>query len=94
MPIFVKPGGLVEDVQHGYKLDPGECHTFMSFSDLAAAMIELADSPSDFWDWKDVSIVPQSVGARIEYKVLYILGKGLVACYFQKLYMYLRVWLP
>ncbi|KAK5081503.1 hypothetical protein LTR05_007634 [Lithohypha guttulata] len=91
---FMKPGGLVSDVERGHELSLDECHTFMSFLDLAAAMIEVADTGDDRWDMKDVSLVPQTVGARFEYMAPYVLGKGLVACFFPQLYMSLRAWIP
>ena len=92
--IFVKPGGLVKDVQRGYKLSLEEMHTFMSFLDLAAAMIEVAETDGDRWNMKDVSIIPQTSGARFEWKAPYVLSKGLLAYFFPQLYIYVRAWLP
>ena len=40
----------------------------MSFLDLAAAIIEVAEAEGDHWDMNDVNIVPQMAGARIEGK--------------------------
>src|SRR6202020_245216 len=43
--IFIKPGGLSVDKQRGHKLDFDVEDTFVSYLDLAAAMIEAADDP-------------------------------------------------
>jgi hypothetical protein len=57
---FVMPGALTNDVQLGHKLSiekqppPG---TFLSFLDLAAAMIEVADQGSERWDGTNVSVL-------------------------------------
>lgn len=91
---FVKPGGLSDDIPRGYLLKPENSHTFMSYADLANAMIEVADDTDGQWDMKDVGIVPKTTGASMEYKVVYVLTKGLVAGLFPNFYMYLRAWIP
>lgn len=91
---FVKPGGLSNDISRGYKLDTENSHTFMSYADLAAAMIEVAGDVDGKWEMKNVGIVPKTTGARMEFGVIYVLTKGLVACFFPRSYMYLREWIP
>jgi len=54
--IFMKPGGLVVDKQRGYKLDLELQDTFVSYLDLAAAMIEAADEPDNRYDMKDITV--------------------------------------
>ncbi|KAL8634594.1 MAG: hypothetical protein Q9228_007810, partial [Teloschistes exilis] len=38
--VFIQPGGLVEDKQHGHAVSTEKMHTFTSYADLAAGMIE------------------------------------------------------
>ncbi len=90
----MKPGGLFKDVQRVYKLSLEETHTFRSFLDLAAAMIEISGTEGDRWNMKDVSIVPKSSGARFDWKAPYVLSKGLLAYFFPLLYIYVRTGLP
>ena len=54
---FVQPGALTEDVQKGHKLSVDEMtgdSPFVSYLDLAAGMIEIAESGS--YEWMGVSV--------------------------------------
>ena len=54
--IFMKPGGLVVDKQRGHKLDLELQNTFVSYLDLAAAMVEAADDPDNLYGMKDITV--------------------------------------
>ncbi|KAL9112763.1 MAG: hypothetical protein Q9227_003066 [Pyrenula ochraceoflavens] len=84
--VFVKPGGLVSDQQRGHAISLDRQKTFLSFLDLAAGMVEIADTEGDQLAWKNVSVVPTSNDTRIEWWVPYYLVRGLVFTYFPKLY--------
>jgi nucleoside-diphosphate-sugar epimerase len=87
---FVMPGGIVHDVQKGHELSTSKQQTFVSFLDVAAAMIEVADEEGERWDGASVSLVLKGgQRARIEWWAPLILGKGLVLSYFPWLYNYL-----
>lgn len=81
--IYIKPGGLSLDVQRGHKLSLDDEETFLSYLDLAAAMIEAADEPSTCWDGKNVSVVNTNGKAKF--------AKGTPACIF---YGLLRHYFP
>ncbi|KKK23172.1 hypothetical protein ARAM_002143 [Aspergillus rambellii] len=55
--IFIKPGGLSVDIQRGHKLDFDEQESFISYLDLAAAMLEAANDPNGKYDMKNVGVV-------------------------------------
>ncbi|KAH7412327.1 hypothetical protein DE146DRAFT_674621 [Phaeosphaeria sp. MPI-PUGE-AT-0046c] len=64
---FMMPGGIVQD------------QTFVSFPDVAAAMIELADDEDGEWEGDNVSLVLRDgQKARFGWWVLVVLAKGLV----------------
>lgn len=87
---FVMPGGLSHDVQQGHELSAENQQTFISFLDLAAGMIEVADADAR-WEGKHVSVVLKGGRkARIEWWAPVILGKGLL-CY---LCPWIYKWLP
>ena len=61
------PGGLSHDVQQGHELSEEKQQTFISFLDLAAGMVEVADADAR-WDGKHVSVVLKGGRkAKIEY---------------------------
>ncbi|KAF3041357.1 hypothetical protein E8E12_008206 [Didymella heteroderae] len=87
---FVMPGGLSHDVQQGHELSTERQQTFISFLDLAAGMIEVADADAR-WSGKHVSVVlKEGRKARIEWWATILLGKGLLYYVFPWLYQ----WLP
>ncbi|KAI4119771.1 MAG: hypothetical protein Q9206_007429 [Seirophora lacunosa] len=61
---FVQPGGLTEDVQQGHKLSVQKISPFVSYLDLAAGMIEVAESGS--YKWMGVSVVATGKNVRFE----------------------------
>ena len=87
---FVMPGGLTHDVQQGHELSAEMQQTFISFLDLAAGMVEVADADAR-WEGKHVSVVlKEGRKARIEWWAPVLLGKGLLCYAFPWLY----AWLP
>lgn len=62
--IFIKPGGLSVDKQRGHKLSFDEQESFISYFDLAAAMIEAADERTGVYDMKNVGVINTGGGAR------------------------------
>ena len=71
--VYIKPGGLVHDTPKGHILSTERQQTFLSFLDLAAGMVEVADADDDKWDLKNVSVIPASPGTRFEWFVPYFL---------------------
>ena len=93
--VYIKPGGLVHDKQHGHVLSTERTgQSFMSFLDLAAGMVEVADADDDKWNTKNVGVLPASPGTKFEWKVPYFLFKGLLWHFFPGLYPGLSGWLP
>jgi len=84
--VFIQPGGLVEAEQTGYTLSTdtygGE---LLSYSDLAAGMIEVADAGEQY-DWKGVAVLPKGKGADFQFAVLRNFVHGLSLYCFPWLY--------
>jgi hypothetical protein len=72
----VQPGALVEDVQKGQALSLDRCSTFVSYLDLAAGMIEIAESGEH--NWKGVCVMATSEKVRFEPKAPLQVARGLV----------------
>jgi putative NADH-flavin reductase len=88
---FVMPGGIVQDVQAGHELVSDQHQEgWISYLDVAAAMIEVADHEGGRWEGRNVSLVLK-IGrkARVEWWAPWILGKGLVLHYFPWVYGWL-----
>ncbi|KAI4085943.1 MAG: hypothetical protein LQ348_005009 [Seirophora lacunosa] len=73
--VFIQPGGLVEDKQHGHALSLERQKTFLSYADLAAGMIEVAEKGG--YDWQAVAVVPIANNTAIEWRVPGRMIKGL-----------------
>ncbi|KAI4148449.1 MAG: hypothetical protein L6R39_002797 [Caloplaca ligustica] len=73
--VFIQPGGLVEDKQHGHALSLEKQQTFLSYADLAAGMIEVAEKGG--YDWQGVAVVPTTKDTAIEWAVPGRMIKGL-----------------
>ena len=76
---FVHPGGLVHDAQKGHALSVSgleTSRTFLSYLDLAAGMIEVADAEGKY-DWIGVTVVPTAKDVKIEWRVPIFLVEGL-----------------
>lgn len=98
--VYVKPGALVHDPNPvGHRLSTDHQESFLSFLDLAAGMVEIAESGvgdggEDDYDGKNVAVVPARPGTRAEVWLPYIVGKGLLWHFCPWLYPWLGNWLP
>lgn len=87
---FMMPGGLTHDIQQGHELSTERQQTFISFLDLAAGMIEVADSGGE-WEGKHVSVIlSKGRKAKFEWGVPVMLEKRVICYYCPWLYG----WLP
>jgi putative NADH-flavin reductase len=87
---FLMPGGISHDVQRGHELSTSEQQTFVSFLDVAAAMIEVANE-GESWDGENVSLVLSGgQRAKVEWWAPVVLGKGLLMGAWPWMYK----WLP
>ncbi|KAI4163672.1 MAG: hypothetical protein LQ342_002706 [Letrouitia transgressa] len=73
--VFIQPGGLTEDNPRGHALSLEKAITFVSYADVAAGMIEVAETGG--YDWKGVAVVPATDGTAVEWTVLFGVIKGL-----------------
>ena len=87
---FIQPGGLVHDEQKGHELSLETEKTFLSYLDLAAGMVEVADEEGNRYDWKGVSVLPTAGNVKIEWKAPIYLLKGLICNFFPWTYPYLK----
>nr|A0A411PQN7.1 RecName: Full=Oxidoreductase AgnL4; AltName: Full=Agnestins biosynthesis cluster protein L4 [Paecilomyces divaricatus]QBG38884.1 oxidoreductase [Paecilomyces divaricatus] len=87
--IFIKPGGLSIDVQRGHALNLDRDESFVSYLDLAAAMIEAADDPDDRFDGKNVSVANTNGAARFPMGTPLCILTGLARHSFPWLHRYL-----
>ncbi|KAI9819934.1 MAG: hypothetical protein M1827_006504 [Pycnora praestabilis] len=76
---FIQPGALVHDAQKGHELNLDRIGgTFLSYLDLAAGMVEVADEGQGRYDWRGVCVVPTGKDVAIEWKVPFVFAKGLL----------------
>jgi len=87
--IFIKPGGLVLDKQRGHKLNLDEQETFVSYLDLAAAMVEAAEDPDNRYDMKNVSVHNMGGSARTPPGLPLLILCGMLRHFFPWLHPYL-----
>jgi putative NADH-flavin reductase len=88
---FVMPGGISHDVQVGHEVVSDRHQDgWVSFLDVAGAMIEVADEEGGRWEGKNVSLVLKGGrNARMERWAPWNLGKGLLLHYFPWLWGWL-----
>lgn len=87
--IFIKPGGLSVDVQRGHKLDLDHEESFISYLDLAAAMIEAANCAENIYDGRNVSVVNKNGAARFPSGTPKCIAMGLLRHFMPFLHEYL-----
>jgi putative NADH-flavin reductase len=85
---FLKPGALTIDTQKGHRLTTQPLKGVVSFMDLAAAMVEVADS-GDEWDGKSVSVDPVASDVAFPWQNIPLLVMGLVYHFFPWVYGWL-----
>lgn len=87
--VFVKPGGLVHDRQRGHEISTTTAKTPLSYLDLAAGMIEVADSDAGQYDMKNVSVIGTADGVAFPWAGVYYALTGLLYHFFPWTYYYL-----
>jgi putative NADH-flavin reductase len=87
--IFIKPGGLSVDEPRGHKLDFDEQESFISYFDLAGAMIEAADDPEGLYDMRNVGVVNTGGGAKFPRGTPLCIIVGLLRHFFPWMHPYL-----
>jgi putative NADH-flavin reductase len=85
---FVKPGALSIDSQKGHKITLRGPQGIVSFMDLAAAMVEVADGGEE-WEGKSVSVDPVARGVVFPWRNVPLLVMGLVYHFFPWVYGWL-----
>jgi hypothetical protein len=75
---FVKPGGLVKDRQGGHEISLVTAKTPLSFLDLAAGMVEVADEDADRYDGRNVSVLPKGKDTGFPWEGAYFAFTGLL----------------
>ena len=78
---FIQPPGLTKDVQKGHALSTENAIGFISYSDLAAGMIEVAETEGDIYSWKGVAVVATAKDVKFNRGAPLILLKGLFTHY-------------
>lgn len=92
---FVMPGGIMHGPQTGHELSTKQQQTFVTFLDVAAAMVEVAEAGKGKWVGQNVSLVLKN-GQRARTAwwapavLPVVLGKGLVIHFAPWMYN----WLP
>lgn len=79
--VYIKPGAISHDVQGGHVLSTETQASPVSFLDVAAGMVECANS-GDEWAGKAVAVLPKSEKVKIPWEAPVALLKGLLFCYF------------
>jgi putative NADH-flavin reductase len=69
---FITSGALVEDEQKGHVLTMDYVKHFLSYPDLAAGMIEVAETGG--YEWKQVGVSPTGKDMKFEYVISSILN--------------------
>ncbi|TIA41115.1 hypothetical protein D6C83_06275 [Aureobasidium pullulans] len=86
---FVKPGALSIDSQKGHALTMEGPKGVVCFLDLAAGMVEVAES-GDVYDWKAVSVNPTASDVAFPWQNIPLLVKGLIYHFFPWAYRWLE----
>ncbi|KAL4865124.1 hypothetical protein BDV12DRAFT_200407 [Aspergillus spectabilis] len=86
---FVKPGGLVHDQARGHEVRLDKAQTPLSFLDLAAGMIEVADTTDGRYHLRSVSVIPTSRQVKFPWDGVYYAFTGLLFHFFPWTYRYI-----
>lgn len=87
--VYIKPGGLSVDEQHGHQLTLDEEESFVSYLDIAAGMIEAADDREGRWLNKNVGVINANTAAKFPPGTPRCIVLGLLRFYFPWLHTYL-----
>jgi putative NADH-flavin reductase len=90
--IFIKPGGLSVDKPRGHKLNLHQQETFISYMDLAGAMIEAGSDPEGRYDMKNVSVNNVGGSAKMPSSLPLLCLTGLMRWAFPWLHPYLPLY--
>jgi len=91
--VFVKPGGLVHDRQSGHQISTETAKTPLSYLDLAAGMIEVADADGEY-DMKNVSVLPTGDDVPFPWPGVYFAFTGLLFHFMPWTYRYIGEYPP
>ncbi|KAL2850274.1 hypothetical protein BJY01DRAFT_261721 [Aspergillus pseudoustus] len=86
---FVKPGGLVHDRAFGHEVCLDRAQTPLSFLDLAAGMVEVADNVDGRYHMRSVSVIPTTQGTRFPWDGVYYTITGLLFHFLPWTYQFL-----
>lgn len=86
---WIKPGALTFDTQKGHIVSKDVCDSPVSFMDLAAGMIQVADDLSGTYHMTSVSVNPASKNVAIPWYAIPALLKGLLFHFFPGTHKYL-----
>lgn len=75
-PVFFKPGGISHDKKTGHVLSEERSMTFVSWLDVAAGMVQVAQEGEERWAGRNVSVLSRKK-ARPEYGNAPLLLRGL-----------------
>ncbi|KAK3901804.1 hypothetical protein C8A05DRAFT_34500 [Staphylotrichum tortipilum] len=79
--VFVRPGGLVHDRQGGHEISTTTAKTPLSFLDLAAGMVEIAEDKEGRHHMRSVSVLPTSDKVAFPWDCVYFVLTGLLYHY-------------
>jgi len=83
---FIQPPGLTVDVQKGHTLSTETTHGFLSYLDLAAGMIEVAETDGEDYNWKGVAVVPTGENIKFPKEAPINMARGLFSHYLPTVY--------
>lgn len=86
---FIQPGGLVQDVRKGHVLSVERQKTFLSYPDLAAGMVEVADTEGKY-DWMGVSVLPTGKDVKRKWRLPFLIPIALLLTYLPWMYPLLK----
>lgn len=72
---FIQPGGLVEGAQKGHTLSLEKHGSLLSYADLAAGMIEVAQSGK--YNWEGLAVVPTAKDVKFEPRIALKILQGI-----------------
>ncbi|KAL4917424.1 hypothetical protein BDW62DRAFT_201856 [Aspergillus aurantiobrunneus] len=86
---FVKPGGLVHDEARGHEVRLDKAQTPLSFLDLAAGMVEVAEAADGRYHMRSVSVIPTSKQVKFPWDGVYYAFTGLLFHFLPWTYRYI-----
>lgn len=86
---FIKPGALTNDSQKGHIVSLDQSYGPLSYLDLAAGMVEVADDGSGRYDMKGVAINPTAKDVAFPWGAPLALLKGLIVSLMPWTYKYI-----